>query len=503
MDIHREQHPAGIVSQVRFVRDSSLFSLSLLLSGVCSLIRSLVVAKFLGPQGFGIWRFVNIFAEYHHIVSLGTQPALHRMVPFLRGKGDRDKLQAVLHTVSATDFYSSLIYSVAVFCWSLTLTEPLSAYALAAFAPVILLSTWLYYATGFSIVTGLYGLRSWLEIVYGVSTLVFSVTLVQVWGVYGAIAGAGISALITVGVAALRLRQYFSLTIEWHMLWELMITGFPIMANGLLLTTMGSIDKILISATMSQEMLGIYSVGNAYISILGTIPAAFGQMLFVKFAEMDGRNTTKTHIAEVLEKSTVILASLFAPITAVAIASFPLIVVWLLPQYVKGIASGKLLIAGTFFLAVSLPMTNWCVSTGRFAPVLGLRLLVVALEFLTVSLVISTGTGLEGIALGVLGALAVFSTTMILVGNQLLEQSLSRGLARAGGSMLPFVSVLVALFMQGYVYPLTAYTPGMRLYTSSLLAAVMSVVVSLPFVYWANKRTQLMRLLVKSMQSSV
>jgi hypothetical protein len=147
-------------------------------------------------------------------------------------------------------------------------------------------------------------------------------------------------------------------------------------------------------------------------------------------------------------------------------------------------------------------MTNWCVSTGRFAPVLGLRLIVVALEFLAVSLSISAGTGLEGIALGVLGALAVFSTIIIIVGNQLLEQPLSRGLARAGGSILPFVSVLVAMFMQDYVYPLTAYRPGMRLYTSSLLAAVMSFVVSLPFVYWANKRTQIVGLLVKSMQSS-
>ena len=61
---------------------------------------------------------------------------------------------------------------------------------------------------------------------------------------------------------------------------------------------------------------------------------------------------------------------------------FPILVVYLLPEYVSGIAPGRLLIASVFFLGVSLPVTNWCVSTKRYGPVLTARLVILAAEFL-------------------------------------------------------------------------------------------------------------------------
>src|SRR5262245_26574147 len=364
---NHEKDAVGTSSQGEFIRASSLFSICLVLAGCCGIIRSFFIARLLGPQAFGTWRFINIFVDCLHFSSLGTQPALHRWVPFLRGQGDGKQLQIVLGTASSANLYSAFAYSAVVFLWSLFIRDASNAKALATSSPVILLLSWMTFSLGLSVDVGLYRLRRRLEMVHVLLTMLLSLALVYFWGVYGAIVGWGVSALITNVMAAQKLWPYYAFSkINWPVLSKLVVTGLPIMADIMLPNVMSNVDKILISAMLSSELLGIYSVGNAGVSILGMIPSAFGQMLFVKFAEMDGLHRTKEDIAAIIDRTTLVLSTLFAPVLSVAISFFPIIITILLPKYVQGIPAGSLLIASVFFLGVSLPVTSWSVSTGRF-----------------------------------------------------------------------------------------------------------------------------------------
>src|SRR5262249_50888031 len=154
-----------------------------------------------------------------------------------------------------------------------------------------------------------------------------------------------------------------------------------------------------------------------------------------------GLQRTKEDISIIIDKTTLVLSTLFAPLLSVAIAFFPILVNILLPQYVRGIAAGKLLIAAVFFLGISLPMTSWCVSTGRFVPVIVLRLVLVVAEFLLIYLALKNGAGLEAIAFCVLSSFAIFSAIMSMLCNHLLEKPAHVGLIRLGKSMMPFMSI--------------------------------------------------------------
>ena len=253
MQRNRGQQPLRPSPQTQFVRDSSLFSISLVLVGFCSLIRSFIIAKLLGPQGFGTWRFVNIFLEYLSFAFLGTQLAMTQQVPFLRGQGSLQQWQAVLRTVCATNVYSAFFYSAMVFAWSFLVTDSESAKALAVFAPVIWVFAWLHYAKEYAIATEHYGLRRRLEIVHALATLLFSVVLVPFWGVYGAIAGLGISTLIALGMSARQIRQHLTLYVDWRLLWSLMRLGMPIMVDFMLVLTMANMDRLLIAAMLDHE----------------------------------------------------------------------------------------------------------------------------------------------------------------------------------------------------------------------------------------------------------
>src|SRR5262245_46328712 len=99
VDMNDSAPADNVASQAKFVRDSSLFSITLILWGLCNAVRSFFIARILGPQGFGTWRFINIFVEYLHFASLGTHPAMQRTIPFLRGKNDGKNLKLVLNTI--------------------------------------------------------------------------------------------------------------------------------------------------------------------------------------------------------------------------------------------------------------------------------------------------------------------------------------------------------------------------------------------------------------------
>src|SRR4030095_8519033 len=125
------------------------------------------------------------------------------------------------------------VYGLATFAWSFNLTDPSTARALALLSPVLVLVAWQNYSQERLISTGLYRLRSRIELIYGISTMIISIILVVYWGIHGAIAGLALSTLLVLLLAAHNLWQQVVLTIDWPVFRALVCTGLPMLANGM------------------------------------------------------------------------------------------------------------------------------------------------------------------------------------------------------------------------------------------------------------------------------
>jgi O-antigen/teichoic acid export membrane protein len=242
--------------------------------------------------------------------------------------------------------------------------------------------------------------------------------------------------------------------------------------------------------------LGLYGIANAGISILATIPSSLGRMLIVKFAEMHGQSKTSESMVSALYQSTAVIASLFAPLIALATVFFPIAVLILLPRFVQGIAAGKLLIASVFFIGISLPATHLCISTGRFKPVVVLRLIVVVAEFVAVYIVIRHNMRLEHIAFCIFCASAVFCTAMIITCNYLFARTFRNGIYSTLNAILPFLSILSSLYIQYYIFPFENYGKGTDIMTSCIVNLVVIFVVSAPFIYVVYRRIPIFQKLI-------
>ena len=501
MNIGRQKYRAEASSQAKFIRDSFLFSIWLVLGGLLRLLRAFFLAKWLGPQAFGTWTFVHIFSNYIPLSGLGTQRAVLRKVPFSRGRNDVAGIQTVLNTATTINVFGAIVYSVVVFAWSYSLQQPANAKALALYAPAILFVCWSMYGKTLFISTGLHESRRRLELLDVILASLFPLALGYWWGVYGAIAGLGIAACVVAFTAAYQLWPQFVFRIDWRIVRELFLAGLPILLNGLLLTTMRSVDRILIAALLNRELLGIYSIANAGIGILVTIPSSLGRMLFVKFAEMDGQSKTNENMVSAFSQSTIVLSSLFAPLVAMAVIVFPIAVVVLLPQFVQGIAAGKLLITSIFFIGISLPATNLCISTGRFKYVLALRVVVVTAEFIAVFFVIRNNMHLEDIALCVLCASAIFCVAMIIGCNHLFNQDLKAGIIRTGKSILPLCIIFTSFYIQNSIYPFDNNDLGIETLRYFIINISIILTISAPFIYLVNRRTQVFQKLVSNVRN--
>jgi len=481
-----------------FVVASSMFTASRVFSALLGAVRGFLLAKWLGPAAYGTWQFVNIFGHYGVYAGLGTRAGISREIPFLRGGGNFRRMSAVLGTAFAANLYGPLSYGLIVLGCSFFVLETVDAKALAMFSPVIVLTSLVGYGGTLAMAMGLYDVRTKLGLLEDLLTGFLTVGFVYIWGVYGAIAGFGLAALIAAIYAAWRLWQYLALGIDWRMFLNLVVIGLPIMGNGILLTTMGTADQILIAAMLGREMLGVYGLMRSGVVVLQAIPASLGQVLFVKFAELDGKNQSNEGITHLLDKTTLILSAVLAPILSSAAALLPLVIVLFLPEFTEGIQAGQVLIGALFFMGVSLPATNWCVSTLRNGPVLALRIAVVAAECGALYWVISVGGGLEAIASIVLAAFASFSVAIMIISNYLLGTTISGGFVRAIRSGLPFLAIAVVLLLQSGFSQTGSSFVETHLFISVGVNLVCGLLVSAAFVMWIDRRTHFLRVISRT-----
>jgi O-antigen/teichoic acid export membrane protein len=486
-----------------FAQASSMFTASRVVGAVIGLLKGFLIARWLGPASYGIWQFVNIFGQYGAHAGLSTRSGISREVPFLRGKGDLDKMNAVLGTAFVANFYGPIFYGAVVLAASFFVTEAVDAEALAIYSPVIIFLSWAGYGSALAMAVGLYSVRTRLGLLNDLVTGLLAIGFLYIWGIYGLIGGAGVAALIVTVYSACKLRQYLFFKVDWEVLWKLVIVGLPIMANGILLTSMASVDRMLIAATLSRDLLGVYGLAHAGVVVLQTIPTSIGQMLAVKFAELDGQNKSNAYLSVLLERSTLILAVVLGPIVSAVIACFPTLVVYLLPEYVEGILPGRLLIASVFFLGVSLPVTNWCVSTKRFGPVLSLRLVILVAEAFGIYLVIRNSGGLEMVALVALCAFAVFCGIIIILTNYVLENPVKVAVLRTWKSALPFLIVLTTIAIQDFTFFSAGYVPGTEMLISCIVGILVSVVGGIVVAYATARHTGLTRFIVSNRKARI
>lgn len=97
---------------ISHAKDWSAILSSSIASKVIDLLRGLYVAKYLGPETFGILSAVQLISQLNKYGSLGFNSVVGREAPYYEGQGNHEKVKLVKDNA----FSSDLVFSIFLFC---------------------------------------------------------------------------------------------------------------------------------------------------------------------------------------------------------------------------------------------------------------------------------------------------------------------------------------------------------------------------------------------------
>lgn len=150
----------------------------------------------------------------------------------------------------------------------------------------------------------------------------------------------------------------FNFSIDKVMLKMILISGMPLLINGLIWTVVNSIDKFVILGFIDTEALGVYGIAQNAFSYMVLIPSAMSQLFYVKMGKEYGKNNDIDVLIDVSMKFSSLLAAVTSLLALVAYFFLPVLVECFMPSYSNGVPASQILILGLSVYAATLVNGN-------------------------------------------------------------------------------------------------------------------------------------------------
>lgn len=245
-------------------------------------------------------------------------------------------------------------------------------------------------------------------------SLILGLLLVRRIGYYGlyitSLSGMAIGIILYIKPAYSDIR----LSIDRKLLKDILISGLPLLINGLIWTVVNSVDKFVILGFIGTEALGVYAIAQNAFSYMVLVPTAMSQLFYVKMGKAYGERQDVEVLTDVGLRFTGILAVLISFLAVIAYFMSPVLVRSLMPNYVNGISSAQILILGLAIYAPTLVNGNILTILKKNAAILRSSIFLCVLNAICSVLFVSIiGPKIECVALGT--AAAYLGQTFILI----------------------------------------------------------------------------------------
>ena len=400
-----------------------LFSASTLVYQASRLGVSLAVARWAGPDEFGVWNALNLLLLYGVLVSLGVPNGMNRDVPLLTGKGERDKAEQVANFSFLFVLFSSLVASLGVSL--IAMSGFVSAeYRPALFWMGLLFFSWqIYQYFQWHLKCHIqFHFMSMQQFAFALLLPVVVLPLAYWWRVPGFIAGQAVTALV-LSYFIFRMTS-FRINFSWR--WEYFIPlvkiGFPIMAAGLLYSLLTTVDRWVILSYLGTEALGHYTLAILCLSVLSLLPGVVAQQMYPRMAFQYGQTGEKSLLLPLVIRQSLMATAVTVPVLAVVYISLPFLVEQFLPAYRLGIEPARILLLGLAFIPLAGGMGNFLNTVNKQLYYLAVQAAAVVINFGLNMMFVKMGWGLNGVATGAAISYAGYAVTLIGVGIWILKK---------------------------------------------------------------------------------
>lgn len=354
--------------------DAAAFTAAAYLAQAMLFTAGIVQKGLLGPEGTGYWSLMGTFAILLGLAGLGVSDGAARQIPLLRGRDERRAAAAAADTAASVTLLAAVLSGAVVggaallFGASWAPEIRFGLVILGALAPLKALAD-----THEILVQATRRFRAAsVNTVARAAVLLVPQTLCVLWlGFYGMFCGLALAMLTTLvlyqrlgltGVA----RPAFRLGIERVSLRALLALGVPMLVHGQVWFLFLAVDNLIVAAFLGIEQLGLYALAVSVGTYIMVLPKSIGAVLAPRMAERYGRDGTVRAVERYATTVQRLLAFAVVPLlVAAAFILMPVLIRHALPEFASSIGVVRIIVAGSFFLALTHMPIKVLHTTGR------------------------------------------------------------------------------------------------------------------------------------------
>ncbi len=411
--------------------------------GVVSLLRNVLIARAMGAAAFGLWNLCLVAMRLATESHLGALAAVALETPRMRGAERPDEARDLERRAAAATLLFALGAGVASgVVLRLAGGPPLATAAILLAVSVVLQQLFIADVT-IQRARRLFGGISVAQVLFAVAYLAGLLLLLPDFYVTGAL----FAGCVAYAIAVLALRRFSSEKLPLpspaglRRLAPLLRQGLPTYFVHLSFVVLLQVDRLVVWFLLGPQELGHYGTLLLGVAALLFVPDAFAGVLWPFAGERFGRSREQpAALRRMTDQSFRALAVVLAVLLPAVLGAMDVLVAIVLPHFAPALPALRPALAGTYLLALALPLRNVAMTVGSGNSLLRVQVAVLVLLAAGQSAAALAGAGLVGVALA--GAAA---WTLLLAG--LLRLLVARGVVtgRAAAGCVALAVGLLAL----------------------------------------------------------
>ena len=339
------------------LKDVTILTISQYTVQFITALKGFLFAKYLGPEGLGVWASIYLIYTYGQYCHFGVFNGAAILVPEKIGAGKIDEANKLLSSaITWMNIFGLLFFIImAIFVFfskSIFITTNWLPIVIASFAvPIYLNYNFSIYRLQFQHnfkKSGIY------QALFAILDLITSFTLLFLFGITGAFIGLLISLLIIATFITKDGYKELFVFINKDYFKTILKFGFQLLIISFTFIFLTTADKYSLASFFPKKDFGYYSVALSIAMLPYTIAAAIQGIIFQRMLEEYGKTNDVNSLKIFLDESILAIA-LITPIFFILINTFaePLISLFL-PKYINSIELLYKLSIGIYFLSMGI-----------------------------------------------------------------------------------------------------------------------------------------------------
>jgi len=470
------------------IRDTSIFTIARYSAYFFTALTGLIIAKVLGPASFGVYSALMLIVTYSQYSHLGLLSAMIKKVPFYNGKKEYKKAREVKNITFSASLIIILFISLALIIASFFIKnlDTHTINSIRIVATIIILQQLLFFYQHYLMFEKKFFMVGKTLLVYSITYFIFIIVLIMKFRLEGVFFALLIAYASVIFYIFKKERFKFKITIMPRKSIQLIKFGFPLLTMGIITIFLTSIDKLMIIKFMDNVQLGYYSIAVMIAGVIFFIPHSISYIMFPHILEKYGEKEDKIYLKNYLFQPTLIISYLLPIVMGVVFITAPVVIYYILPKYIQGITSAKILICAIFFMSIIVSASNFLITINKERKILLVQAISVIVAIILNYFFIINGYGINGVAIATAISYFFYSTCVLVYSFRYYIYRITELIKFFVKVYIPYLYIILFLALSNII-PITGGLSRDMLLTAIKL--VIFAVFSIPLVWIINKKT--------------